>query len=327
MRDTIYPLLGKHWRRFIPEALLLLAGLIAVDRMLFAGDQFASLTPHPFWLPVLIAATQYGVAAGMFAAAAASVALYAGGLPAQAAGMDYYDYAASVTAKPALWFAAALLLGGLRAVQIRRVERTEERLAETNDYAETIAAAFTQSRAEIERLETRIASDTATTDGLLRRLAQLDLNDEAACAPILNGLAAEMIGASHVTIFVGSPMAVRPLHASNHGLAAGHSMPTPSVSALAMLAQTRRGVDRTQPSADGTLPEGSPLLAPIIVQPGDRLLGAIAVTRHLEPDASSARTLHRAELVGRALGALLSGAEWARRPVEAPPIRRIAVAD
>lgn len=297
---------------------------MAVDRLLFAGDQFASVAPHPFWLPVLLAATQYGVAAGMFAAAAASVALYAGGLPAQAAGADYYDYAAYVTTKPALWFAAALLLGGLRAVQIRHAERTAERLAETSAYAETIASAFKQARGEIERLETRIAGDTATVGGLLRQLAQLDLRDGAACSPILNGLAADMIGAAQVTVFFGSSAGATPLAVANDILPLGQPA-SPCAAAFAILAQTRRSIELSQAGADKLLPEGSSLLAPIIAQPGDRLLGAISVTPHL--GASSESTIQRTELVGRALGALLAAAEWARRPTEAQTTRRIAIAD
>jgi polysaccharide biosynthesis protein PelD len=325
MRDKTTPLLAKHWRRFVPETLLVLAVLMAIDQLMYAGDQFASLAPHPFWLPVLLAATQYGIAAGMFAATLCSLALYAGGLPAQAAGQDYYDFAALVTTTPALWFAAALLFGGLRAVQVRSTERTEEALYETREQANCIAAGFDRARDEIRQLETRIAGDTATVDGLLRRLSQLAPRDTTSFASTLSGLAADMIGAAQVTLFFDSPSGMQPSPAMDGELA---ERPSLSAAAVAALLHSRRVVARSQPGADAILPEGVTLIAPIHAPSEAGLIGIIAVGRLRDPTATISRAAARAELVGHAFGALLGDAEMPfPRAANGQNTRRLAIAD
>ncbi|MCH8858369.1 MAG: hypothetical protein IID54_02170, partial [Proteobacteria bacterium] len=57
------------------EAFILFGFLLAVDAFLGAGDRFFTMQPHPFWVPVLLIAAQYGLENGLFAAAVASIAL------------------------------------------------------------------------------------------------------------------------------------------------------------------------------------------------------------------------------------------------------------
>jgi hypothetical protein len=325
MRDKPIPILAKHWRRFVPETLLVLLALLTVDHLVYAGDQFAQVTPHPFWLPVLMAATQYGIAAGMFAAAVCSLALFADGLPAHIAGQDYYDYVAQLTTTPALWFTAALLFGGLRAIQIRSAERTENDLYEVREQASAVAEGFERARDEIKKLETRIAGDTSTVDGILRRLSRLDRDDTTTFAPTLAGLAADMIGASEVTLFLDTASGFQSYRATDAAL---REPPVPGPAAFAALLHSRRAVTRSDFASQAVLPEGVTLLAPIQAPSKDRLLGAIAVGALRDPTTAVGKAAGRAELVGQAIGALLVHVETRpSRTADGQNIRRLAGAD
>lgn len=325
MRDKPIPILAKHWRRFVPETLLVLVALLTIDHLAYAGDQFARVSPHPFWLPVLMAATQYGIAAGMFAAAVCSLALFADGLPAHIAGQDYYDYVAQLTTTPALWFAAALLFGGLRAIQIRSSERTEADLHEAREHAFAVAEGFERARDQIKELETRIAGDTSTVDGILRRLSRLDRNDTTTFAPMLAGFAADMIGAAEVTLFLDTSSGFQPYRPTDAALG---EPPVPGPAAFAALLHSRRPITRSDFSSEAVLPEGVTLLAPIHVPSKDRLLGAIVVGTLRDPTMPVGKAAGRAELVGQAIGTLLVDVETrSSRSADDQNIRRLAGAD
>jgi len=325
MRDKQIPILAKHWRRFVPETLLVLVALLIIDHLAYAGEQFARVALHPFWLPVLMAATQYGIAAGMFAAAVCSLALFADGLPAHIAGQDYYDYVAQLTTTPALWFAAALLFGGLRAIQIRLAERTENDLHEAREHACAVVEGFERARDEIKELETRIAGDTSTVDGMLRRLSGLDRHDATRFAPMLASLAADMIGASEVTLFLDTSSGFQSYRATDAALG---EPPVPGPAAFAALLHSRRPIARSDFCSQPVLPEGVTLLAPIHVPSKERLLGAIVVGALRDPTMAVAKAAGRAELVGQAIGALLVDVETnSSRSADDQNIRRLAGAD
>lgn len=78
------------------------------------GDRFASVSPHPFWIIVLLVTVQYGTAEGIFAALASTLVLYAGHIPMQKVDEPYFDYQLRLGLLPALWFITAFVLGELR---------------------------------------------------------------------------------------------------------------------------------------------------------------------------------------------------------------------
>ena len=61
----------RPWRRSSSSSRLPLLA----DHLLFGGDRFAAVSPHPFWIVVLLIAAQYGTSEALAAAALASAAL------------------------------------------------------------------------------------------------------------------------------------------------------------------------------------------------------------------------------------------------------------
>ena len=124
------------------EIVLFLGTALLVDRLVFGADRFATVSPHPFWIIVLLTAVQYGTNEALAATALASVALLAGAVPEQGFSEDLYDWLLRVSYNPVLWCIAAILLGEIRSGHRRRTEALKVSLAEAQKQADAIADAY-----------------------------------------------------------------------------------------------------------------------------------------------------------------------------------------
>lgn len=287
------PASGLSWpalRRCAIETTAALAVLVALDRFALHGA-LAGISPHPFWIIVLVAACQYGAPGGAIAATAASLALYAGGLPPHGA-LDFYQYAAMITAQPALWFLAAATLGGMRSLHIRSRSEIQARLDEALAHARTIADGFRRACAENLRLEARIASDTATVDTILRDLAALSASDQPRDPGRFTDLIDHCLGSAPFTLWLfpaGGLTADAPEVAD---------IPLPAAAATALLLQQRM-------ISGDLLPPEMLVAAPVAPPGGEEVAGILIIWRADMDEAERQRLCARAGLVAQAISALL----------------------
>jgi len=150
---------------------------VLLDRLVFDGDSFWSVSPHPFWLIVLLVTVQYGTAEGVLAALVSTVVLLAGGMPGQTLDQDLYDYLYSIVRHPLMWFVAAVLLGELRMRHARERELLRQELKEAREKERIIAEAYQRQQRIREDLETRVAGQMRTVISMhqaVKSLEQLD---------------------------------------------------------------------------------------------------------------------------------------------------------
>src|ERR1044071_3911480 len=84
----------------IVETVVLLGCALAADQLLFSGDRFTSVSPHPFWAVVLLIAAQYGTGEALFAAALSGAALLINNLPEQGFNEDLYAWLLRISLNP-----------------------------------------------------------------------------------------------------------------------------------------------------------------------------------------------------------------------------------
>src|SRR5215212_2433917 len=104
------------------ETLVFLAVALLVDAWLGAGDRFSEISPHPFWIIVLLVSTYYGTNEGLATAALCALAALAGHIPEQGFNEERTTWLLRVTTDPVLWIMAALLLGEIRSGHRHRYE-------------------------------------------------------------------------------------------------------------------------------------------------------------------------------------------------------------
>ncbi|MBV9507863.1 MAG: GAF domain-containing protein [Acidobacteriia bacterium] len=135
---------------------------LVFDALFLDGTRFRSTPQHPFWIPVLLLAVQYGTGAGVLAAIVSSIALLAGNLPPQAVFEDRFTWFFEVGRLPLLWFIVALVLGELRRRQLEERERLRQELEEACRREDIVADAYRRLREAKEALETRVAGQLRT---------------------------------------------------------------------------------------------------------------------------------------------------------------------
>lgn len=160
------------------ELLLFFAVALGLDVWLGAGLRFDGVQPHPFWIPVLLLAIQYGTSEGVLAALVASVALRLGNMPDAGIDQDLYDHLFTLTREPILWLVAAVLFGELRMRQLRERDELRAGLAAARQEAEAIARSYRALKSVKESLETRVAGQLRTVFTLYQAAKSIDHLDE-----------------------------------------------------------------------------------------------------------------------------------------------------
>ena len=288
----------SDWYKFAPESLGLLL-VISFIRPLLSGENSGSGNmPHPFWIPVLLMSSQYGIMGGLFATLAAAAALFLNGLPEQSATQDFYAYAGTVAAQPCAWFATALILGGLRTLHIHQATDLQARLNQTELVAEDLAGGLKRAVSEIERLELRIAANSSTVAALLHSFAELDFSDRRRLLGSVADVIRYGVGATSFTIYLKGARGLEPwLVVEDNSRVTSTTIPPPASS----LFNGIRDVGFARDTNDCS----NRLWAPIQRQGAAEPLGVL-VCNLLLPSQDPAIAMCRIKKVCRVLAALLS---------------------
>ncbi len=178
-KDKLKNSMGLRATTLIEIALFFIL-LEVIDFLFLDGSRYWQISPHPFWVIVLIISTQYGTLEGLVAAAAATLILLVGNLPEQAFSQDIYDYLLTITSRPLMWFSAAVILGELRMRHVHEREELLSNLSTAEHREQTIANAYRQLETSKESLETLVAGQLGTMVSMSRAaktLGRLDPNE------------------------------------------------------------------------------------------------------------------------------------------------------
>lgn len=215
-----------------PVSLLgLIAILTLLDALAILPFSPLALDPHPFWLPIAIAAIAYGTAGGLGVAAIATLAHLAAGTVPHIAGTDFYDWQLAAWREPVLWLIAATVLGELRRHHDAVVADLGARAAAAREQAELAAEHAQRMRAHVARLERSLALGNERLEALCD-LADAPAPSDAALAEA----GARLLGARSASV-----------------LEAGHDASPAICGLVATLAQTGRALSVDDPDRGSRL--------------------------------------------------------------------------
>jgi hypothetical protein len=298
------------WRRYVPESIGLVLLLVLADHVLFDGSRYAWVAQRPFWIPIILISGQYGLAGGVFATLAATLALYSSALPSQLATQDYYAYSRLVVAEPTAWLACALILGGLRSLHIFHAAELRQQRDEALHEAEIVGRGLTEAMTEIGRLELRIAGDTQTVAAMGHAFGGLDAADGARLSASIAEVGRIVVGAADLTIYARTAQGFAVLAIVGQGAPRDRAtLPFLDNELTEALRHAPDLVWRRDHPCDGqSLPAGVILAVGIPAPDRSTPLGVLLVERLL-PNQSLAAAAARARDVARGIGCLLARVE------------------
>lgn len=195
------------------EMAIFFAVALALDRWVFDGDRFREVAPHPFWAVVVLISLQYGTNEGLLAAVASSAALLVGNVPPQPLALDLFAYLFDLSKTPLMWAATGLVVGELRSRHLREREELRRRLAEAENQAQVITAAYESMATAKDDLEARIAGQFRTLLTVFRAAMALERLDVGGVFEGANALVSAILNPEKFSIWLLKETAVEMTHA------------------------------------------------------------------------------------------------------------------
>lgn len=158
----------------IVESLLFILFLLCVDQIWGQGNRFWNLQPHPFWIPLLLVAVQYGTNEALMTVILCTAALLTFNLPDYDLNQDLFQYTMTLITTPLLWLGTAVILGEMRQKQRTLFKDVEGQLTQSKKREEEIGEAYEKLRVHREALQKQIAGNFHTTLDTFQNLLQLE---------------------------------------------------------------------------------------------------------------------------------------------------------
>lgn len=189
----------------LAEIVILFALIYIVDE-LTPTISVLDLSPHPFWIPVLLLSLQYGTVSGFLAAATAiGLSLY-GGFPEQEIGENLFAYFLRVFGQPILWIGVALFVGQFRMRQLGAEQELRIANHTLTAQRDDLARHSQQLSSRVELLERELTTrhavpPHATAAVLAKTIAAGGLHDERTGQAVLERAASAMFPDAIITAY------------------------------------------------------------------------------------------------------------------------------
>jgi hypothetical protein len=170
--STLYRYLSRHAWFGTLEAIVLLVAMAYVEHVHWLPFRLVQLQPHPFWIPVVLAASCYGRSAGYLVVAGATLLDAALNWPEFAEQPDFYDLLVANSKNAVMWLVAAALLGRFHERQAQRRSDAESARDRRAEEARVLAERCQTLAREAANLERRVASSGASAAGSVLEVFQ-----------------------------------------------------------------------------------------------------------------------------------------------------------
>jgi hypothetical protein len=203
--------------RFLPsrigtiEQILIFGTLLAIEHFWMSPGDFDKIEPHPYWIPVILLALQYGTSDALLAATIAILGSLWIGWPTQGVGEEYFRYLIRTWIEPVGWILAAILIGEVRSRQRAHVATLSHDLAESRTQAADITQHCHKLDDKIGRLERELAGvEGHSLDAVLVALEDLEAADAATCRRAMDRAQRLLIGGGTSLLLLRQGLAVVP---------------------------------------------------------------------------------------------------------------------
>ena len=186
----------------IVEIGLFFALALALDEVFFGGHRFADVSPHPFWIIVLLMASQYGTSEGLLAATVSIAVFLPRNIPPQQLDQEYYVWVLGFLKLPILWFVTAAILGEMRERLRRDYGILEAELAISRKRENEITLAYESLNEVRQSLERRVAGQLKTVSSVYQAAREIEKLNTSEVLSGIDGLVQAVLLPEKYSVFL-----------------------------------------------------------------------------------------------------------------------------
>ncbi len=262
------------------EAFTGVIALTVINLIFFRSDPgFVNVSPHPYWIIVLLTASRYGFNGGLFAGSIAAIA-YFGFTLLSVPDLALVDFKSlSMWGKPALFFIVGIVLGELRELNIKEYNLLSEERDAYKDAFGKIKTKFDVLSEAKQEIDTRIISQENTLGTLYEAAQGLRSLSEESIFPAVLEILRDFMSVENCSIYTLEGDEFKLNTAMRHG-----KSPLPDTvpyyeGLMGLAAEDKKTVSIKDVANQESMPLGIIISAPILADNQKHVIGVLNVEK------------------------------------------------
>ncbi|WP_320169596.1 GAF domain-containing protein [Maridesulfovibrio sp.] len=262
------------------EVLLGLVTITAVNIIFWRSDPgFINVSPHPFWLVVLLVAVRYGFVGGAFAGGVSGL-IFFGFKLISIPELDLADFKSlAMWGKPVLFFLVGVIIGEMRQLQIKEYEELSETCDTYKDAFEKIKVKFDVLSEAKQEVDTRILSQESTLGTLYEAAQGLRSLSIDSIYPAVLEILRDFMDVEECSIYLLEGDEFRMDTAIRHGKGYLPDVVPFGEGLMSLAASSKRSVSIRDVADTDSMPGGIIISAPILADNQRHVVGVVNVEK------------------------------------------------
>jgi len=165
-------------------------------------DRFINISPHPFWIIVILVSVQYGTNEGLLTAIIASFVLLLFNLPKQTIDQNIYDYLLFVSYRPILWSVSAIIIGQLSLRHINYGRDLLKKVEKEKKANSAITKQYNQLKKVKETLESKVVTTFENDIDIYDAIKSLEHTDQNKVLMNIENVVKSTINPKKFSVFI-----------------------------------------------------------------------------------------------------------------------------
>ena len=262
------------------ETVLGLVAITAINLIFYRHDPgFLSVSPHPYWIVILLTSTRYGFAAGLFSGIMSGlffIVFNSLSIP-DIEPMDFRTL--SMWGKPILFFIVGVVLGETRQLHLREYSDVCEERDAYHDAFDKIKTKYDIISEAKQELDSKILSQESTLGTLYEAAQGLRTLSIDSIYPAVLDILREFMDVEECSIYLLDGTEFRLDTALRHGKSYIPEVVPWGESLMSIAADQKRAVSIRDIASNESMPSGIVISAPILADNHQHVVGVLNVEK------------------------------------------------
>ncbi len=262
------------------EAFTGVIGLTVINLIFFRTDPgFINVSPHPYWLVVILTASRYGFSAGAFSGLLTAL-MYLGFATLLVPDISLVDFKSlGMWGKPALFFIVGVIIGEMKELSIKEYDVLSEERDAYKDAFNKIKTKFDVLREAKQEIDTRIISQENTLGTLYEAAQGLRTLNQESIFPAVLEILRDFMSVEDCSVYLLEGDEFKLNTAIRHGKSILPDRMPYTEGLMGIAAEDKRAVSIKDVATAHMAPSGIIISAPILADNLKHVVGVLNVEK------------------------------------------------